>query len=152
MKNKQNMLIVGVISLSLVACASVPPTEELIQLNGEELKTRLVGNTWTSKYHWGTWAEYHIDENTGLAKAWGNWGTEEATLTYNINDDGEGCWSYQGDPEWADPEYRACSVVLVDLKGNFYSKSTENKRKPERVGKLRKIKIKPGDAYGLADE
>ena len=151
MKNQKLMFIAGLVGLGLVGCASIPPAEELTQLNGEELKSRLIGNTWVSKFEWGTWAEYYPDGNSGFAKASGDWGTEEATSTYVISADGEGCWTYEGEAEWAQPEQKYCGVVLVDTEDNTYSKSTVNTNKPERVGKLRRIQIKPGDVYGLAE-
>lgn len=157
MKNKNQLFLAGqralgvIISLGMIGCVSVPPVHELTQLDGNELRAKLPGNTWTSNYEWGLWAQYYVDDRSGLAKASGDWGTEVAASIYSISDDGEGCWSYDGGPKWADASNIACAVVLVDDKGNLYSKSTKNDLKPERVGKLRKIEIKAGDTYGLSE-
>ena len=144
MKNKNQLLFAVLVSFGLLGCASIPPVQELTQLRGDELRAKLLGNTWTSNYKWGLWAEYHIDDSSGLAKASGDWGTEEASSKYSISDDGEGCWSYDGGPRWANSSNIACAVVLADDEGNLYSKSTKNDLKPEHVGKLRKIQIKAG--------
>lgn len=150
MKNHKLMLVTALLSLGLVGCASLPPAEELRQLNGEELSERMVGNTWTSKHKWGTWAEYHAEGGIGFSKAWGNWGKEEAISTYTTSDEGETCWSYSGEAEWSNPEFQYCGVVLVDNESNTYYKSTVNDRKPERVGKIKKFNFKQGDEYGLS--
>ena len=150
MKNNRFILITALVSLGLAGCTSIPPAGELRQLNGEELRSKMVGNTWASKHDWGNWAEYHAKGGIGFGKAWGSWGKEEATSTYTISDDGESCWSYSGEPDWANPDFRSCAVVLTDNNGNTYYKTTVHDRKPERVGKMNKFVIKPGDEYGLS--
>lgn len=150
MKNKRLLFISGIVSLGLVGCASIPPVDELSQLNGDQFRQQVVGNTWTVKHNWGTWTEYHTQDGMGYGRASGSWGKEYATSSYTVSEDGEACWSYTGEAEWANPELQYCGVVLTDIQGNTYYKSTVDERKPEHVGTIRKLMLTPGDEHGLA--
>ena len=148
--NKINaFVIVTAVSVLMVGCASIPKEEELQQLSKAQLSELLPGSTVTYTEKWGRWAEFYNDSSTGIGKAWGSWGEEVATQKYTINQDGEICWTYTGDAEWAKPDFKYCGLYYTDKEGKYYSKVTENTRKPERIGNRRKFEIIEGDKYEL---
>lgn len=138
MKNIKSIFVTGVL-------------EEMSQLNGEQLSSLLVGNTWTGKRDYGRWAEYIADDSNGIGKAWGDWGVEIAVSVHNFSEDGEWCSTYPEQAyEWTGPDHEYCGVVFVDEAGKYYAKVTKNTSKPERVGKLFLSEIKPGNHYDLS--
>jgi hypothetical protein len=149
MKKIKSLILVAIIPLIMLGCASIPKEEELQQLNNTQLSELLPGHTLTYKADWGRWAEYHNDGSTGVGKGWGSWGEENATSDYTINQDGEVCWTYMGEWDWAKPEYKYCGLIYTDQSGMYYSKTTENTWKPERIGNRRKVEITEGDRYEL---
>lgn len=146
----RGMTALCTVSLILTACATAPDKSELQRVDGSEVKSVLRGNTLTYKASYGRWAEYHQTDSTGHAKAWGSWGSDIATSTYDIEDDGTVCWTYSGEPDWASPEHDYCNVFYKDADGNYYAEVTVNTSKPERLGNIRTLEIKSGDAYGLS--
>lgn len=151
MRNIPQLMLLGVVQLGLVACATVPSTDELQQLDGEALQSALVGNTSTYRADYGRWAEYIESGDAGYGKASGNWGSQSATASYTFKDDGEWCATYSGSHDWSQPGNEYCAIVYTDEDGNYYSKVTKNTDDPNKVGNTRKIEIKAGDAYGLGE-
>ncbi len=150
MRKTMLTLIYTVALLGLTGCATIPDKSELTQLDPSAIESEVVGNTLTYSADYGRWAEYYETATTGYGQASGSWGSESATSTNTITQDGEWCAVYSGEPDWADPDKEYCSVVYTDKEGNLYVESTKNPDDPGRVGKIRKVEIKPGDAYGLA--
>lgn len=120
-------------------------------MNNTQLSELLPGHTFTYKADYGRWASYYKDGATGVGKAWGSWGEEVAAYKYTINQDGEICTTFMGEADWAKPEHKYCGLFYTDQSGAYYSKSTENTSKPERIGKRRKIEIIEGDKYELTE-
>ena len=149
MSKIKSFVLVMTISLIMVGCGSIPKEEDLQQLSSAQLSELLPGHTLTYRADWGRWAEYHKEGSTGVAKAWGSWGRDEATSEYTINQDGEVCWTYMGEADWSKPEHKYCGLFYTDESGIYYTKATENTSKPERIGKRRKVEIIEGDQYGL---
>jgi hypothetical protein len=151
MEKIKSLILVTTISLIMVGCSSIPKEEELQQLNNTQLSELLPGHTLTNKTDYGRWANYYKDGATGVGKAWGSWGEEVAAFKYKINQDGEFCSTFMGEADWAKPEHKYCGLFYTDQSGAYYSKSTENTSKPERIGKRRKIEIIEGDKYELTE-
>lgn len=149
MKKILAFILLGVIPASLVGCASVPEKSALTQLSGDQIRSTLVGNTYTYREDWGRWANYYGPGGSGNAKAWGSWGAESATAKYTIEDDGEWCVKFNGEGDWANPDYLYCGILYTDADGNYYVESTKNPNEPSKVGKIRSVEIKTGDEYGL---
>lgn len=143
-------VLIGAAVLSLSACATVPDKSELERVSAADLKSAVVGNTVTAKKDYGRAADYVESGSNGYARAWGNWGSQSATASYEFNDGGEWCATYSGDHEWSTPEHQYCSVYYMDAEGNYYSETTVDTYKPEREGDMEKVEVKSGDAYGLA--
>lgn len=137
--------------LALAGCTTTPEKSKLTQLERSALKSELVGNTMTYLADYGRWAEYYETAKTGYGRASGSWGSESAISTNTISQDGEQCAVYSGEPDWAAPDMEYCSIMYTDKEGNLYLETTKNPDDPGRVGKIRKVEIKPGDEYGLAD-
>ena len=135
----------------MMGCGSIPKEEDLQQLNSTQLSELLPGHTLTLKTDYGRWAEYHKEDSTGVGKAWGGWGKEEATSEYTINQDGEVCWIYMGEADWSKPGQKYCSLFYTDESGIYYTKATVDTWKSERIGKRRKVEIIEGDQYGLTE-
>lgn len=152
MRKTTQTLIHAVALLGLAGCATIPDKSELTQLDQSAVEAELVGNTLTYRADYGRWAEYYETAETGYGRASGSWGSESAISTNTTAGDGESCAVYSGEPDWADPDKAYCSVMYTDKEGNLYLESTRNPDDPDRVGKIRKIEIKSGDEYGLADQ
>lgn len=150
MRNMPRLVLIGVVLLASVTYATVPSIDELQRLDGKELRSVLVGNTYTFTADYGRWVEYVISSDTSIARAWGDWGSQSVTGKLSIKDDGEWCKTYSGDHVWSQPGNEYCLVVYADEKGNYYSKRTEDTYKPERVGKVYKVEIRSGDAFDLS--
>lgn len=151
MRNVPQLIVLGVMQLGLVACATVPSTDELQQLDGEALQSVLVGNTFTHSAEYGRFAEYVESSDTGYGKAWGNWGSQSAAASYTFKDDGEWCTTYSGPHDWSQPGNEYCGVVYTDEDGNYYDEVTKHTDNPNKVGNMKKVEIKAGDAYGLGE-
>lgn len=151
MRKTMLTLIHAVALLNLAGCTTIPDESELTQLDRSTLKSEVVGNTLTYSAEYGRWAEYYETSRTGYGRASGSWGSESAISRNTIAQDGEWCAVYSGEPDWASPEMEYCSVLYADKEGNLYLESTKNPDDPGRVGKIRKVEIKPGDEYGLSD-
>lgn len=145
------ILIYAVVLLGLAGCTTIPDKSELTQIDRNAIESRVVGNTLTFRADYGRWAEYYETATSGYAQASGSWGSENVTLSSTIYQDGDWCAVYSGEPDWAGPDKEYCSVVYTDKEGNLYVEYTKNPDDPGRVGKIRKVEIKAGDAYGLAD-
>lgn len=144
-------LIHAVVLLGLAGCTTIPDKSELTQLDRSAIESEVIGNTLTYRADYGRWAEYYASVDEGYGRASGNWGSDHATASSKISPDGEWCSVYSGEADWASPEKEYCSLVYTDEEGDFYVESTKNPENPDRVGKIRKVEIKPGDEYGLAD-
>lgn len=151
MRNVPQLMLLGVMQLGLVACATVPSTDELQQLDGEELQSALVGNTFTFRADYGRWAEYVASSDAGYGKASGNWGSQSATASYTFKDDGEWCSTYSAPHDWAQPGNEYCVLVYMDEEGNYYREKTKDTDEPGSVGNVTKVEIKAGDAYALGE-
>ena len=141
----------------IAGCASKSPPliEDLNKLDVEEINTFIVGNTLTYEAVWGRWAEYYSENNVGHGSAWSTlinwfgWEGETAISSFQVSDDAEICWRYDGEGAWANPEYEYCAVMYS--KGNsYFLVSTKNPRQPSIVGVPREVEIKQGDYYNLA--
>lgn len=150
MKSIKTFILLGVVQLGLIGCASVPEKSELQQLSAQEIEAALVGNTYTYTEQWGRYASYYSPGGTGHAKAWGSWGSESSTSEYSLDGDGELCESFSGGPDWANPDYEYCNVFYTDSEGNYYTESTQHPHEPAKEGKIRPFDIKAGDKYELA--
>ena len=144
-----SFVLVTTITLVMVGCASMPKEEDLQQLNGTQLSELLPGKTVTRSTDYGRWAEYYKDGSTGAGKAWGSWGEEAASVKYTISQDGEVCWTYMGEADWAKPNQKYCSLFYTDQSGMYYTKPTENTYNSKRIGKIKKYEIIEGDKYEL---
>lgn len=151
MRSRTTLSILGVAILVLSGCASVPDKAEMQRLDGASFKSDFVGNTLTNRTDYGRWADYLETSTSGYGKASGSWGSESATASFEIADDGEGCWVYTGPHEWSTPEHEYCAVFYTDAEGNYYSEKTKDTYKPNTVGNIKKVEIKSGDAYGLSE-
>ncbi len=151
MRKTISTLIYAVVLLGLSGCTTIPDKSELTQLDKSAIESKVVGNTLTYLADYGRWAAYYETAETGYARASGSWGSDSVTSRYTISQDGEWCTVYSGEPDWAGPDKEYCSIVYRDKEGNLYIESTKNPEKPGRVGKIRKVEIKSGDEYGLAD-
>ena len=140
------------VSLLLVGCTTTPEKSDLAQMDRDDLRSTVVGNTFTYVADYGRWAEYMQSLESGHARAWGTWGSESVTAEYTVSSDGEWCVIYSGEYEWAGPEHKYCSVLYTDAEGNFYSETVTNSWKPAREGRIREVEIRSGDKYGLASE
>ena len=149
MKNTLKSALAGGAVLLVSACTSVPPIEEMQQLDGDSLRGMLVGNTISGKYDWGTWYRTFGPDLSGNALAVGNGWREKAGATSTLSDDGEVCSIFSGDPDWSKPEHRYCDTYHQDAEGNLYTRVTENTRRPERVGRVAPLKILSGDPKKL---
>lgn len=144
-------LIYAVVLTGLSGCTTIPEKSELTQIDRSAIESRVIGNTLTFRADYGRWAEYYETATTGHGQASGSWGSESVTARSTISQDGEWCAVYSGEPDWAGPDKEYCSVLYTDKEGNLYLESIKNPDDPGRVGKIRKVEIKPGDAYGLTD-
>ncbi len=144
-------MLLGVLQIGLVACATVPSTDELRQLDGEALQAALVGNTFTFRADYGRWAEYIESSDAGYGRASGNWGSQSATASYTFENDGEWCSTYSGPHDWTQPGNEYCSIVYTDDDGNYYREVTKDTDNPNKVGNTKKVEVKAGDAYGLGE-
>lgn len=151
MKIIRIITIFGIVP-GLIGCATVPEKSELQRLDRAGVISELEGNTITGRADYGRWADYHETGSTGYAKAWGDWGSQSATSSYQVSDDGQICWTYSGAHEWTTPDHEFCAIVYSDAEGNYYSETTRNTFKPSREGDIKKVELKPGDAYGLSEQ
>lgn len=151
MRNVHQFIFLGMIPLALAACATVPSTDELQRLDGEALRSTLVGNTSTYRADYGRWSEYVAASDSGYGKASGNWGSQSAEASYTISDDGEWCATYSGNHDWAQPGNEYCVFIYTDEDGIYYQEVTKHTDDPGKVGTTKKIEIKSGDAYGLSE-
>lgn len=150
MKKIISFVIVTSVTLFMVGCASMPKEEDLQQLSRAQLAELLPGKTLTRKTDYGRWATYLKDSSSGNSRAWGSWGKEEASSTYTISQEGEVCSTFTGDYDWTKPGNKFCSHWYTDQSGMYYTKTTQDTWKPNRIGKLRKLEIIEGDKYELA--
>lgn len=149
MRNMHRLVLIGVVLLGSVAHATVPSIDELRRLDGEELRSVLVGNTYTFSADFGRWVDYVISSDASIGRAWGDWGSQSVTGKVRIKDDGEWCKTYSGDYHWSQPGNEYCAVVYTDNEGNYYSKRTKDTHKPERVGRVYKVEIRSGNVFDL---
>lgn len=149
MKKIKTWVLVTAALFIAVSCGSIPKEQDLQQLSSAQLSQLLPGHTLTYRADWGRWAEYFKDDLTGVSRAWGSWGMEEATSEISISQGGEVCWTYRGEPEWAQPNLVFCELFYTDNSGSYYIKNTKNTWKSEDVGRRRKVEIVDGDKYGL---
>lgn len=140
-----------VLSLAVAGCSTTPEKYEMTQLGTEGLHDLVIGNTTTYPTEYGRWADYHATEETSYARAWGDWGQQDAGSTHVTSPDGRMCHQYTGPHKWAGPEHEYCGVLYEDNDGNYYYKTLKNTSSPEKVGEIVEIEIKPGDPYGLAE-
>lgn len=149
MKIFKMLMVGGALFLLLTGYAAAVDKSKLKRLNGEEVRDVLVDNTLTFTAKWGRWAEYYAPDGTGHARAYGNWGSESATMKYSISDDGEICATYSGKPNWAKGN-RYCGVMYTNSKGKkYYGESTQRSYQKEKIGTIRRWKFKSGDASGV---
>lgn len=151
MRKIKSLVLIMTIPLIMVGCSSIPKEEDLQQLSSAQLSELLPGHTITSTREWGRWASYYKDGATGVGKAWGSWGKEGAAFNYTFDQDGEICTTFMGEWDWAKPEHKYCGLLYSDQSGMYYSKTTEDTNKPERIGKRRKVEIIEGDRYELTE-
>lgn len=151
MRKTMLTLTYAVVLLGLAGCTTIPDKSELTQLDRSAIESEVIGNTLTYKADYGRWAEYYESVSTGYGQTSGSGGSENVTATSTISQDGEWCSVYSGEAEWTGPDKEYCSILYTDEEGNLYVESTKNPGDPDQVGKLRKVEMKPGDEYGLAD-
>ena len=152
MRKIKSLLLCTIIPFIMVGCGSIPKEEDLQQLSSTQVSELLPGHTLTYRADYGRWASYYYkDGATGVGKAWGSWGKEKAAQTYTINQDGEICSTFIGESDWAQPEHKYCGLFYTDKSGIYYTKTTENTSKPERIGQRRKVEIIEGDQYELTE-
>lgn len=150
MVQKTSLLLSAAVSVLFVGCATVPDKSELTRMERDDVRSAVVGNTFTFLADYGRWAEYVESLESGYAKAWGGWGSQSVTAEYTIAADGEWCSVYAGEPDWAIPEYEYCSVMYTDAEGNFYMETLTNPDKPASEGQIRQVEIRSDDEYELA--
>lgn len=124
---------------------------KLTKVGAKELHDLVIGNTTTQATGYGRWAEYHATDETSYARAWGDWGRQDADSTHVTHPDGTMCHQYTGPYKWAGPDHEYCGVVYEDKQGNYYYKVLKNTNKPDKVGDIMEMEIKSGDPYGLAE-
>lgn len=151
MRNAKLIVVFCAAHISLTGWAAVPDKSELEKLSGKEVRDLIVGNTYTYKAEWGRWADYILAGGTGYAKAWGDSWSQTATSEYDIKTNGEWCATYNGDADWANPEYEYCAMLYSDGNGSYYKETTADPRVPENVGQFLAFDVKPGDEYGLSE-
>jgi hypothetical protein len=151
MKHMYRFVLAGTVFLGLAACATVPSTDELQRLSGEELRSALTGNTYYGTAPKYKYADYYLEDGTSYTRVWGSWGSQRAKGSNTISDDGEWCTTYSGDHDWTTPDHEYCSVVYTDDEGNYYGEVTKNTYNRSREGNVGKVEIKPGDTYNLAE-
>ena len=151
MRKLKSLVLVTTIPLVMVGCASTPKEEDLQQLSRAQLSELLPGHTLTRSTQYGRWASYFSDGETGISRAWGTWGEENATQKYTISQDGEMCSTFMGEADWSKPNHKYCSFFYTDQSGMYYTKTTENTWKSNRIGKIRKFEFIKGDKYKLAE-
>ena len=105
---------ITITAAAIAACSSIN-LEEMEQLNGDQARTTLSGNTLTFRAEYGRWAEYFSEGDlSGAGKAWGDWGEEAATAQNTISDEGEVCSVYGGPHEWSQTRVQ---LLLRDVPG-----------------------------------
>lgn len=145
-------ILLGIIQWGLTGCATAPDKSELKPVSSADLRSTLLGNTFSSKHSWGMFAELYGSGGTSQAKAWGSGWSQLAKGEYTINSNGELCESYsniQGAEKWAGSDNIYCGMMYTDTDGNYYYETTKNTHEPAKVGKMRKVDIISGDKYGL---
>ena len=145
-------LLFGFVCLGLAGCSTVPDKSELTRMDRSDLRSAVVGNTYTHLTEYGRWAEYVESLDTGYGRASGTWGSSSAEAEYTIASNGEWCKEYSGKPDWANPEHEFCSVLYTGSEGNVYAETTTNTREPAREGEIRQVEIRSGDDFGLEPE
>lgn len=152
MRNLKSCIFICTLSLVISACTTIPDESELTKLGKEELHDLVIGNTTTQSTHYGRWAEYHASEETSYARAWGTWGREDVDSTHVTDSSGRMCHQYTGPYDWAGPDHEYCGVLYKGREGNYYYKTLKNTNRPNKVGTIEEIEIKPGDPYELAED
>lgn len=150
MKYFRLVVVLSVVQLGLAACASMPNKSKMKSLNGSELKSALVGNSYAFKEEGGLWEEF-VGPGGDVHGEWsGSGGTQRAVGKYTISPNGEFCETYSsGVGEWASPAYHYCFKIYTGAGGGHYYESTKNTLTPAKVGAMYKVDIKSGDAFGL---
>ena len=135
---------------TLVACAATPNVQEMNQLSKSELMEVLSGNTLQLPTDWGQWTElFSKDLATSDATAVGSGFNEVVTGVNKISDGGEVCSIYEGPYKWSKPEWEYCGTFHTNAQGQFFTKVTQNNRRPEIVGKVRSFTIEKGNPNDL---
>ena len=150
MRRLISFVFFSTVTFFMVSCGTVPKEEDLQQLKRAHLLELLPGNTLAYTANYGRWVNYHKDGETGVGKAFGNRLEEKANHKYTVNQNGEVCYTFMGEPDWAKPEHKYCSLIFTGQSGIYYSRITENTWNRKNIGQLRKVEIIEGDRYKLA--
>lgn len=144
-------LAVVVLPLAMVGCSTIPDESELTRIGADELHELVIGNTTTQSTAYGRWAEYHADDETSYARAWGTWGRQDVESTHVTDRDGRMCHRYTGPYEWAGPDNEYCGMLFTDGEGKYFYKVLKDPDAPNTVGRVIEMEIKSGDPYELAE-